>query len=317
MTSLRKEAVSIGAIDTLSKEYMKDPRHFADAINFFLFNGDQVVSAANLRELDPTEIALVYGNNAKEPTQKIRDVAKSWTGMYDGNAIYMILGIENQSKVHYAMAVKNMVYDSLNYAKQVMEAKKSRKGETMTGEEFLSGFSKDDQLIPVITLVVYFGAEEWDGPMSLHKMFETQDQRILKYVPDYEINLIQPAKITDEEFPRFRTELGRVLEYIKYSRDKKALRKRVHQEADFWKVHTQSFDLLNAATNSKLKLYLDEGGKADVCKAIDEYGRDMMIVGYIVGKLEEGMPLKEAIKNAALKFGKTEQYVKEVYEEVA
>ena len=313
----RKEAIRIGAIDTLSKEYMKDPRHFADAINFFLFDGDQVVSASNLRELDPTEIALVYGNNAKEPIQKVRDVAKSWTGMYDGHTIYMILGIENQSKVHYAMAVKNMVYDSLNYAKQVMEAKKSREGETMTGEEFLSGFSKDDKLIPVITLVVYFGAEEWDGPVSLHKMFETQDKRILKYVPTYEINLIQPAKISDEEFPQFRTELGRVLEYIKYSRDKKALRKRVHQEADFWKVHTQSFDLLNAATNSKLKLYLDEGGKADVCMAIDEYGKDMKIVGYIERQQEEGISLEDAIKNAAIKYGKTEKYVKEVYEEEA
>ena len=301
----------------MSKEYMKDPRHFADAINFFLFDGDQVVLATNLRELDPTEIALVYGNDAKEPVQKVRDVAKSWTGMYDGKAIYMILGIENQSKIHYAMAVKNMVYDSLNYAKQVMEAKKSREGEVMTSEEFLSGFRKDDKLIPVITLVVYFGAEEWDGPKSLHKMFEIQDERILKYVPDYEINLIQPAKISDEEFVQFKTELGRVLEYIKYSKDKKALRKRVHQEADFWKIHPQSFDLLNAATHSKLKLYLDEGGKADVCRAIDEFGNDMKIVGYIERQQEEGISLEEAIRNAAIKYGKTEKYVKEVYEEAA
>ncbi len=157
--------------------------------------------------------------------------------MYDGNAIYLILGIENQSKAHYAMAVKNMAYDALNYAKQVMEAKRSRKGETMTSEEFLSGFSKDDKLIPVITLVVYFGAEPWDGPTSLHKMFETQDERILKFVPNYEINLIQPAMISDEDFPKFRTELGRVLEYIKYSKDKKTLQKRVHQEAEFWRIH--------------------------------------------------------------------------------
>lgn len=72
-------------------------------LNFFLFDGEQVILAANLRELDPTEIALVYGNDAKEPVQKVRDVVKSWTGMYDGNAIYLILGIENQSKVHYAL----------------------------------------------------------------------------------------------------------------------------------------------------------------------------------------------------------------------
>lgn len=83
--------------------------------------------------------------------------------MYDGNAIYLVLGIENQSKIHYAMVVKNMVYDSLHYAKQVMEATKSHKGEKLSGDEFLSGFTKEDKLIPVITLVLYFGAEEWDG----------------------------------------------------------------------------------------------------------------------------------------------------------
>ena len=34
----------IGALDALSKEYMRVPEHFADAIHFFLFDGDQVVN---------------------------------------------------------------------------------------------------------------------------------------------------------------------------------------------------------------------------------------------------------------------------------
>ncbi len=72
-----KDSVNIGATDILSKEYMNAPRHAADALNFLLFDGEQVILAANLRELDPTEIALVYGNDAKEPVQKVRDVVKS------------------------------------------------------------------------------------------------------------------------------------------------------------------------------------------------------------------------------------------------
>ena len=294
---------------------MSDPVHFADAMYFFFFDGDQVVQASDLRELDPTEIALVYGNNAKVPIQKVRDVIKSWTGMYDGNAIYLVWGIENQSKIHYAMVVKNMVYDSLHYAKQVMEATKSHKGEKLSGDEFLSGFTKEDKLIPVITLVLYFGAEEWDGATNLHKMFEIQDERILKYVSDYKINLIQPAKISKEEFQKFRTELGKVLEYIKLSKNKSVLHKQIQQEAEFWKLHKESFDLLNAATNSKLKLFLDEGGRADMCVAIDEMRQDMEIVGYIKGLRRRGSSLEEAIKDAALMYGKTEEYVKEVYEE--
>ena len=315
LKSLRKVAILTGTFDTQSKQYMSDPVHFADAMYFFFFDGDQVVQASDLRELDPTEIALVYGNNAKVPIQKVRDVIKSWTAMYDGNAIYLVLGIENQSKIHYAMVVKNMVYDSLHYAKQVMEATKSHKGEKLSGDEFLSGFTKEDKLIPVITLVLYFGAEEWDGATNLHKMFEIQDERILKYVSDYKINLIQPAKISKEEFQKFRTELGKVLEYIKLSKNKSVLHKQIQQEAEFWKLHKESFDLLNTATNSKLKLFLDEGGRADMCVAIDEMRQDMEIVGYIKGRRDDGISLEEAIKDAALMYGKTEEYVKEVYEE--
>ena len=315
LKSLRKVAILTGTFDTQSKQYMSDPVHFADVMYFFFFDGDQVVQASDLRELDPTEIALVYGNNAKVPIQKVRDVIKSWTAMYDGNAIYLVLGIENQSKIHYAMVVKNMVYDSLHYAKQVMEATKSHKGEKLSGDEFLSGFTKEDKLIPVITLVLYFGAEEWDGATNLHKMFEIQDERILKYVPDYKINLIQPAKISKEEFQKFRTELGKVLEYIKLSKNKSVLHKQIQQEAEFWKLHKESFDLLNTATNSKLKLFLDEGGRADMCVAIDEMRQDMEIVGFIKGRRVDGISLEEAIKDAALMYGKTEEYVKEVYEE--
>ena len=37
----------------------------------------------------------------------------------DDHAAYILLGIENQQKVHYAMPVRNMLYDALQYDKQV------------------------------------------------------------------------------------------------------------------------------------------------------------------------------------------------------
>lgn len=55
------------------------------------------------------------------------------------------------------------------------------------------------------------------------------------------------------------------------------------EEADFRKVHRESFDLMNTATNSKLKFKEAEGGLGDVCMAIDEMKTDERIVGYIEG----------------------------------
>ena len=68
------------------------------------------------------------------------------------------------------MPVKNMVYDALQYAKQVSIAAASHKRSGdyrgADGDEYLSGFMKQDRLLPVVTLVVCF-----NGPSSnIHRM---------------------------------------------------------------------------------------------------------------------------------------------------
>lgn len=45
--------------------------------------------------------------------QKFRDVLKMWTIMTSEDAFYMLLGIENQASIHYAMHVRSMLYDAL------------------------------------------------------------------------------------------------------------------------------------------------------------------------------------------------------------
>ena len=43
----------------------------------------------------------------------------------------------------------------------------SKHSEEKSGSaEFLSGFYREDRLIPIITVVVYFGADSWDAPKS-------------------------------------------------------------------------------------------------------------------------------------------------------
>lgn len=65
----------------------------------------------------------------------------------------------------------------------------------MSDDEFLSGFRKDDRLLPVVTVVIYFGAEEWDGPLSLHEMYSDCSEEILRYIMDYRVNLITPNSL--------------------------------------------------------------------------------------------------------------------------
>ena len=81
-------------------------------------------------------------------------------------ALTLVLGIENQSNVHYAMPVRNMLYDAMQYEKQVRQlaAAHRKKHDAATSDEYLSGMSREDKITPVITLVINFGSKRWDGP---------------------------------------------------------------------------------------------------------------------------------------------------------
>ena len=112
------------------KEYMRGNKVFADAFNYLIYDGEQVVKPALLQELDTTEIAIPFALDENEsPTedvvQKYRDVLKSTVIMQDSRASYILLGVENQTEIHYAMPVRNIIYDALQYGKQVSEVAKS------------------------------------------------------------------------------------------------------------------------------------------------------------------------------------------------
>lgn len=175
----------MGKVDIATKQYMSHRDVIADAFNFYIYDGRQIIKPEKLQKIDTAEIFLPYGNDADIAVQKMRDNLMLWSMAMDNEAVYVVLGIENQDKIHYAMAVKNMLYDALQYAKQVEEAKRSYRDKTkektvkLNSEEFLSGFKKEDKLMPVITLVIYFGDKDWDGAKSIHDMLSVDNQELL------------------------------------------------------------------------------------------------------------------------------------------
>ena len=82
----------IGAIDAITKAYIRKNEVFADAFNYFMYDGAQMIQPDQLRELDPTEIAILFNENdtqdrqstKKEIIQKYRDHLKSAAIMEDG-----------------------------------------------------------------------------------------------------------------------------------------------------------------------------------------------------------------------------------------
>ena len=297
----------MGTADIVTKEYMRENAVFADAFNYLIYNGKKVIDPAKLKEIDPTEIALPFGDEEKagedkkgkvqetewssvkngsvrkktagragkktDAVQKYRDILKSAVIKQDEKMSYVLLGIENQTDVHYAMPVRNAIYDALQYGRQVADiaAEHRRNKKDFTGKsngEYLSGFLKEDHIRPVITLVIHFGAEEWDGPLSLHEMMSTRDMELLSFVENYRIHLIDPAKLTEEQLDHFSTSLKEVMGYIKYSKNKEQLLKFLHTDTHR-SIEMNAVRVIKTITNTPIEVS-EEEEEIEMCKAIED-----------------------------------------------
>ncbi len=68
----------MGEKDTAAKHYFANDDFFADAFNFFLFDGEQVVKPEELSPMDSTEAARIFGEKSSTSVQRHRDLLKLW-----------------------------------------------------------------------------------------------------------------------------------------------------------------------------------------------------------------------------------------------
>ena len=226
--------------------------------------------------------------------QKLRDIFKNASIKYTGKSYVVLIGVENQSDIHYAIPVKNMFYDVMAYGNQVKETAKKhrREKDTTTSDEFLSGFTKEDKLIPVITITVYLGTKEWDGPRKLSDMFGDVDEELMPFIPDYRINLLAPREITD--FTGFRTSIRQLFEVLKNAYDKEKMQEVLQNDEKFSKVDRETVEAINLFAGTDIDI--DEKEEViDMCKAWEDQKNE----GRELGR-EEGRELGERQKIISL-----------------
>ena len=277
----------MGQPDTVTKTFISNNAVFAEIFNYFIYKGKKVIKPEDLTELDTTEIIDHFGKDGITALaiQKFRDVLKSAEIKTDGKVTYCLLAVENQTSIHYAMPVKNGLYDFIQYSNQVSAISKNRRSNKTTGStaEFLSGLNKEDKIIPVITLTISFSSDKWDGPIALHEMFDDYPEDILELVPDYRINLIEPFTMSKEDLAKFETDFGAVMEFIKHSSNRKQLLNIVTENDKFKHLSFEAARVIDACANNKLtKLGIKNEVKGDVnvCKAIDDIIADAKQEGF-------------------------------------
>ena len=293
----------MGKVDQLSRKYISRQDVFADIVNTLEYHGDRVILPEMLTDEGSglSELQIIPGKNHRKKetyVERFRDVLKTVHKQPDERKKYAVFGAEEYTEVHYGAPVKLMLYDALNYSNQIETLANRHRidGEKPADSgEFLSGIYREDKLVPVKTLIVYFNAKDWDGPRTLHDMLDMNgwSAEEKQKIPDYPLSILEPSKLTEEQLETMQSDLGVVLGFIKYSADQEKLDAYVHQHREFSAMANESVRLLNEVCSLRLKHINEnineneeEKGETDLCKAIEDMKNTARTEGRAEGRAE-------------------------------
>ena len=281
--------------DIVVKNYWRNNEQFADFFNAVLFDGVQVIKADELEDTDTTESSILEHREYAESIGASRDNIKIRKKSTIYNVELVILGMESQERIHYAMPMRVMGYDYGTYKKQYddnatkYKRQKVKDEKNMTADEYMSHMKKTDKFIPVITVVVYYGESPWDGAISLHGMLNIPKE-MQPFVNDYKVHLIEARKNNLKLHNINNRDLFNLLEILldrngKLKENKeKAIKYTENNDVDKSVIMTAA-----GAVNCRLDYdIMKKKGSADMCRVFEETWEEGRSTGEAKGIIETG-----------------------------
>lgn len=164
--------------------------------------------------------------------------------------------------------------------------RKHNRSRDLKGAEFLGRFSKGDKIQPIVTLVLYYGKDKWDGPRDL-----------------------------------FQTDLREVFGFFQRSEDKYAIQQFVEErKTQFERLDEDAYDMITALTNTKefadkKESYREEGSGINMCRAIRELIEDGKLEGLREG-IHEGSQRINELNRRLLADGRQDDLLRAVQDDV-
>lgn len=286
---MKEERAALLARDEDVYDVLSDGEVFADLYNGALFDGQQIIRPERLKQENEKKLTEALDRNGtKIILKKERDVEKS--AIFEKRRLAVMLAVEGQRLVHYGMPVRSIIYDILDYFRQIEKLTQRHKfrRDLKGSAEYLSGLKKGDKLLPVVTLVLHYGEDQkWDGPLSLHDMLaipeELRDYK--NCIPDYRINLVSSRTVKSENF---RTGLREVFELLPLLKDKEGMKKYLEEKKEHYShLEPKRSWVIGKFINipSLKNLDKEEEGEVNMCTAIEEMIEDGRNEG--IGRGEE------------------------------
>ena len=179
----------MGELDITEKLFADYEDVFADIMNGFLFKGNPIIKPEDLAR---NGVISQYKAEDSKIHEEERDVCKNWTKKGIRLAIY---GLENQTNVCNEMAARVIGYDGASYRSQLLAKE------------------KEQQIVPVVTLVLYFGEKSWSGPRCLSDLVNVPEE-LNPYFNDYRLNIAEVALLEEEQLSWFHSDFYMVAEYF-------------------------------------------------------------------------------------------------------
>ena len=240
--------------DIITRQYISQPPVFSDIFNFLVYGGKKVIDPGALIEADTRLSAVLSSTDLRNGTQEVvRDILKSSVIRQDDRQCYLLLGIENQTQIDYGMPARVLLYDGMEY-NHMMKLLKDGCKPWPKGTPITSSLPRDRRLKPVITAVAYFGLEPWDGALSMHDILDFPDDMTRRLVPDYPLNLIQAAFLSEEDLRKFSTDFSLVGRILGCARDKRKLCELIEKNKQIQGIDGLTAQFVDRVTGAHLPL---------------------------------------------------------------
>ena len=258
----------MGEINDKLCNLLGKPEYFADFWNGSVWTLGQKVEAELLSRDDKEYYKFLLKSSGIR-----RDVLMKVRGKYAAK-----LGIELMEKIDYTIPARIMDYDAQELKRQLNDiAVKNRRQVELEqiswehGGEFLYGVRLQDRILPVQTVALYCGWEEYDGACSTLAMCDTMDvpKMYKEQFGDYTLQLYSLRNLEEE---RFETGLRELVAVFKRCKDKATMK-------EYYEANRERFRQLDNAVieamgaligRAKLKMFKQEGRGLDLCKAFED-----------------------------------------------
>ena len=288
-------------------------------------NNDYISLNRNRDVMKKTAMGVEFAIVAVENQMKVHYGAPLRTMLYDGLGYQKEYEeIRNQRKAELAQKqekkaeevsgtnVTDGEYEGLS-EKIVFDSEKEKTVKNryqLSGDEFLSGIRKEDRLHPIITIVISYSENAWDGPLCLKDMIVEMPEEIERVFSDYKMNLVQ---IRDSKQYVFQNEDVKDLFEISrsiYEKDFDQLKKNYSDR----NINKEMIKLVGKITGSRKLESLSKEENEEVegrkmCRALEEFAEEEREKGREEG-WESGIESMEKLILELSKAGRTDDIVR-------